>query len=256
MNVVEDKSGYVIWLVSAAEDTRNILDTHAGGREIHIQPLLELPPAGFSLYREDPLACPINCRRILRTADLRTLREYFPGSVGVRVLVSGFVIILFEDKKTMQKCWELGTVEAIGGQRPGYLIASYEATSDRIAPGYSIADRPDEFMANQGCLGLRLCLPHGQHAITTTTHCFVQISSNPSPLRMRLAEWYISIRNALGRFRPIPTTTDIPAITETRQKGANTSLGTNVWLAGTNRKVIIKYVSCQKFSLTQYRLEP
>lgn len=108
MDVVEVKYGYVIRLVSAAEDTKNILNTHAGGREMHFQPLSDISPADFSLYREYPLICPINCRRVLRTADLRSSHGYFPGSVGVRALISGF---LLGDKKHMQKCSELGTVE-------------------------------------------------------------------------------------------------------------------------------------------------
>lgn len=218
VDVVEDQSGYSIWLVSAAEDTSSVVDTHAGGREIHIQPVLEAPPPNIAPFREDPLIHPINCRRILRTADLRIIRDYFPGSVGVRILVSGFVIVLFETRKSMEKCWELGTVGAIGGHRPGYLIASYVATSHQVAPGYSVADRPEEFMRNQGWLGLRIRLPSGQSAITTTTHAFVQILMNASSLRMRLIEWYLFVRKAWDKFKPARKTADSPAITAITRK--------------------------------------
>jgi hypothetical protein len=84
----------------------------------------------MSKFRDDPVL-PISCRRILKMNDLRTIRDYFPGSVGVRVLVGGFVLILFEDQKSMKRCWEMGAPESIGGQRPGYLVTRYEKTSDR-----------------------------------------------------------------------------------------------------------------------------
>lgn len=138
VNVVEDREGRVIWLLFARDVVTELWDTHAGGREIQVLPDHDLPPVSMSSmrFREDPLP-PINCRRILRTDELRTLRDYFPGSVGVRTLVSGFLFVLFDDKKSMKRCWELGSLESIGGQRPGYLVTHYEKTSDQVTTGYA-----------------------------------------------------------------------------------------------------------------------
>ena len=43
----------------------------------------------------------------------------------------------------MGKFWELGTVESVGGRRPGFVIVDYEMTSDPIAAGYSVSNKPN-----------------------------------------------------------------------------------------------------------------
>jgi hypothetical protein len=241
--VLEGDDGKPIWLVSGSAVSTALWDTHAAGREIHYLPDYDLPPANILNFREDPLTRRINCRRFLRSSDLTTIRDYFPGSVGARVLICGFILILFETQKAMQACMALGSVGSIGGQRPAYVLTHYKMTSDPIQSGYSVTTQPNDYMTNHGCLGLRVRLPGGQEAITTTTHAFVQCSTSSAPLRLRMAEWYLSIRTALTKFMPIKKFSAISAIAESRECGGNTSLGTKVWLAGTSHKVTTDVIS-------------
>jgi hypothetical protein len=80
--------------------------THAGGIEVHVMPDyfycitksgvvlhdVVMPPPAPDLIRRT-----INPRRILTSKDLDTIRLMFPGSVGVRVLVCGVLLVLYED---------------------------------------------------------------------------------------------------------------------------------------------------------------
>ena len=99
-------------------------------------------------------------------------------------------------------------------------------------------ESPDEFLTNHGCLGLRLRMPNGQEVITTTTHAFVKCVSSSSAMKLRVSEWYLSVRSALASFSPIRNNFGAPAIGESRQRGVNNSLKTIVWLAGIDRKII------------------
>ena len=182
--VHEGNDGHIIWLVLKVDNMTRIWDTHAAGRKIHIFPDFELPPLYMPRYRPDPLIGRINSRLILKPSDLRIIRDYFPGSVGVRVLICGSVLILFETRKAMKASWELGPMDTIGGQRIGFTTARYELTSNTIASGYAVTDKPDDFMRFQGCLGLHLRLPSGQEAITTSTHNFVKCLISSSKLRL------------------------------------------------------------------------
>lgn len=74
--------------------------------------------------------------------------------------------------------------------------------------------------------------------ITTTTHAFVKLCVNPSPLKIKLAEYYLAIRNKLASFRGPKEKGSEPAIAEIKKRNGNSPLGTVVWLAGTNIKVI------------------
>lgn len=73
--------------------------------------------------------------------------------------------------------------------------------------------------------------------ITTTTHAFVRLCVNPTPLKIKMAEYYISTRNKLASFRGAKAKGSEPAIAETRKRRGNSRLGTVVWLAGTNIRV-------------------
>lgn len=50
------------------------------------------------------------------------------------------------------------------------------------------------------------------------THAFVQLCVNPTPLRIKLAEYYIAIRNKLASFRGPKEKGSEPAIAETRHR--------------------------------------
>lgn len=244
VEVHQDYHGKEIWVIPAYENTIRLHDTHAGAREIHILPSSEIPPFNLPISRPDPLTRRINSRRLLRSEDLRRISVHFPGSVGVRVLICNFIIILFDSKRLMQICWGLGEVETVGGLRVRYSMLDYELTSDSIAgpnhpavgAGYSVANRADT-IESQGCLGLRLRMPSGQEAITVTTHAFVRCAVTKSPIRLRLSEWYLAARTALTSFKAVRRDPEAPAVVETRQQEGNTPLGKVVFLAGTSRRV-------------------
>ncbi|KAI9781204.1 MAG: hypothetical protein M1816_002464 [Peltula sp. TS41687] len=236
--VQEEPGAPSVWLVPVLENIR-LFDTHVGGREVHLLPRFELPPPGPGLpLLNDPIPRRINCRRMLNLEDLRIIRKTFPNSVGVRVLIAGYIIVLFENRKAMEACWQHGVVESIGCQNIGYDIADFRTTSAvAVGCGYAVADRPDEFGQSLGCLGLRLRLPGGKEVITTTTHAFVRLGKRRSSLWLQAAEWYLRLRSSLERFRPIKTELAVPAVAEARDRTGNTPLGKEVWLAGTNRKI-------------------
>lgn len=233
---VHEGSGRPIWVVDETNNFNSIKDTHAGDREIHLLPRPYSPPPNLP-FREDPINRLINCRRLLSNKDLRIIRNYFPGSSGVWTLICGFVYVLFPNEHNLKNCLAKGIVPSIGGQRARYLVPEYRSTAATVQSGYALSNKPEDFSTN-GCLGLRLRLRSGQEVITTTTHAFVRLCVNPTPFKIKLAEYYIAIRNKLTFFLGDKEKGSEPAIAETRKRKGNSPLGTVLWLAGTNIRVI------------------
>lgn len=229
---VHEGSGLPIWIVDDVNNFSKDQNTYAEDREIHLLPeshtvLLHLP------FREDPIARLINCRRLLSNKHLPIIRDYFPGSSGGWILICGFVYTLFPNKHNLKHCLAKGVVPSIGGQRARYLVREYRSTAPTVQSGQALSNKPEDF-GTHGCLGLRLRLQSGQEVTTTTIHAFVRLCVNPTPLRIKLAEYYIAIRNKLASFRKGSE----PAIAETRKRRGNSPLSTVVWLAGTDIPVI------------------
>ncbi|MCJ1349457.1 hypothetical protein MMC31_007697 [Peltigera leucophlebia] len=233
--LVHEGSGRPIWIVSDVEHFSKVQDTHAGGREIHLLPEPYTPRPHLP-FREDPIARLINCRLLLRKEDLRTIRDYFLGSSGVRVLICEFIYVLFLNQENLNSSLAKGIVPSIGGQRARFLVSEYRSTADTVPSGHALSNKAQDFSTN-GCLGLRLRLQSGQEVITTTTHAFVRLCTSPTPLKIKMAEYYVYMRNKLASFRGAKDGGSEPAIAETRKRRGNSPLGTNVWLAGTNIRV-------------------
>lgn len=258
VHVVEERlDGRLIWVIYSW-DASKIHHTHAGGREIHVVPRFEMPTLSlvYSLnFRPRPLKKTINCREFLTQSDLEALQTYFPGSVGVRVLIAGWVVILFNDMSTMETCWKLGNVEEIGLHRVGYDLAEYNTTADIVKTGHGVTAKPDEFNSHAS-LGLRLRLPCGTEAITTVTHAFVKTASpTMSSMRRRVSEWILTARATLLSLRPIPRRPIIPAVVETRAHHGNSPIGKAVWLAGTSTKVCTPSIREEKIASTNLDLD-
>lgn len=232
---VHEQSGKTIWLVSPTNNLTPLRDTHAAGREIHIFPKFELPPPHFR-FREDPVCRTIFCRGLLSDEDIRIIREYFPGSVGARVLICGFLVILFDNKKALQKSWEQGVVNYVGSLAVKYAIRDYMMACDEVPSRHASINRPDGFGENS-CLGLRLRMENGIEAITTATHSFVKFPTGPSATRARLFDFTGSICSALARFRLTRKTNSKPAMAQREKRRRNTSLGAEVWMDETSDKV-------------------
>lgn len=232
---VHEQSGKTMWLVSPTNNSTPLRDTHAAGREIHIFPKFELPPPDCR-FREDPVCRAIYCRGLLSDEDVRIIREYFPGSVGARVLICGFLVILFDHKKALKKSWEQGVVNYVGSLAVKYAIRDYMTACDVISSRHASMNRPDGLGENS-CLGLRLRLENGIEAITTATHSFVRFPTGPSATRARLLGWTGSVCSALARFCLIRTTKSKPALAQRQRRRCNTSVGVEVWMDETSDKV-------------------
>lgn len=232
---VHEQSGKTIWLVSPTNNSTPLRDTHAAGREIHVFPKFELPPADCR-FREDPVCRTIFCRGLLSDEDTRIIREYFPGSVGARVLICGFLVILFDHKKALKKSWQQGVVNYVGSLAVKYAIRDYMTACDVIPSRHASINRPDGLGENS-CLGLRLRLENGIEAITTATHSFVRFPTGPSATRARLLDWTGSICSALARFCLTRRTDSKPALAQRERRRCNTSLGAEVWMDETSDKV-------------------
>ncbi|KAL1988546.1 hypothetical protein VTN96DRAFT_8941 [Rasamsonia emersonii] len=121
---VHEHDGRLVWVVPTS-NAYDVLDTHAAGREILRSPLFEMQPRQTGApIREDPFPQPINCRSVLAPEVVYRILAFFPGSVGMYVLVFGFMIIHFRDRKAMEECWGLGNVNEVGGLSVGYGILS------------------------------------------------------------------------------------------------------------------------------------
>lgn len=237
VHVHDDVDGTSVWLVPVTDEPR-LFHTHAGGREIHYFPWHTTDPAYSptnTLYN-DPLTHRINIRRLLNAHDLSILRDIYPEAIGVRILVTGFVIFLFKSRRAMERAWNHKTFEMIGGRRVGYDVFESCVTSRQIAYGDSVSERPEDYSINQGCLGLRLKLPSGEEVVTTTTHAFVKCR-RPGRVASQIADWYVYIRDCLKSFRPVKPEAAVPAAFTTLARPGNSPLGKTIWIAGTNHKV-------------------
>jgi hypothetical protein len=196
-----DRNRPSVWLVPEVNSVR-LFDTHAGGLMIHYMPRVYKPVPWTCPYIQDPIARKINPRRFLTAEDIRSIRNIFPSSIGVRVLISGWVVIHFEDVKTMESAWESGFPDTVGALRVGCMVTRFVPS---FPVGYGHAINSDARGGEEGCLGLRLTLPSGQEVITTTMHAFVKLMNSKNSFRLRISEWYLKLRNALRTSKPIPS---------------------------------------------------
>jgi hypothetical protein len=233
----EEISGKVIWMIPIVESFR-VGQTHAGNREIHIAP---------AAYKPDPLEhlIPRPCygitrlihpRRMLTAHDISTLRSFFPGSIGIRVLISGFAIFLFRNVEEMREAWNSGCPPEIGGLNVGYDVVTVVPTA--VASGHDIADSAESF-SPRGCIGLRIKQPNGTDALTTVTHGFVKLPSHPR-IFLRMADWYMRVKDQLSKFIYRGAGTMSGEVESKGKPAGNSPLGKEVYIAGTQQKVCRK----------------
>lgn len=234
---VTEGSRNCIWVVMIPTAHNEIKSTHAGNREIHIIPKIERPnPLVYLLGTLDLVGRRINPRRMLTPHDLNAIRSMFPTAVGVRILIAGWAIVLFNSKSSLYAAWKDGIADTIGELSVCYDILDHTPTIATTMAGCAVADKPENYNTH-GALGLRVKLANGVEAITTVTHGFVQLPYW-SPMILRVADWILRAKKALSNFRPMKPTNAEPA--EVTMKGeaiGNSPLGHEVWLAGTNQLV-------------------
>ncbi len=242
--LVREEHGFpTVWLIQA-EPGMTPADTHVAGREVHyINADCEPPPCNaFGIMFEDPIHRRINSRRVLTTSDVLYIRTRYPKCVGIRLLIAGFVVLLFENRKAIRDSWfSTGIMEEMGCLRLYYAVARYSHTTTAAAvSGQGVVDHPTDSNATS-CLGLRLILPTGIKVATTNTHTFVKLSNIRRPLRLRLSDWCIKAINAFPSFRLLKRASDESATREVTLSKANakyTPIGKQVWVAGSNEKVL------------------
>lgn len=138
-------------------------------------------------------------------SGLGGLRELFPRAVGVEVLDSGFMLVLFgclSDVKNI--CLTVGPLE-IGDLLVLFDVAGYECTTAPTGPGTGLStDKSEGHQSRAECLGLELGLQDGLSAITTVTHAFVKVPepSIRAQIITRLRRLYGKVKTAFMRYRP------------------------------------------------------
>lgn len=179
----------------------------------------------------------INPRRLLTASQLDGLREVFPQAVGARVLVAGFLVVLFESLCDITQAYHQNWAMEVGGLRVVYDLVAAEVTASTIESGYEVSISPNSLQST-GCLGLRLRMTDGVDVITTVTHGFVRHPS-ASRLTQTVCDWILRAKSAIGRFRnPFsPRPAETPAGGISRSGNSNSPIGKHVWLATEARKV-------------------
>lgn len=67
----------------------------------------------------------IEPRRFLTSCNIAAVREAYPTSVGARVFIAGYFIILFRNRREMQHACDNGWSYRVGGLRPGADIVDF-----------------------------------------------------------------------------------------------------------------------------------
>jgi hypothetical protein len=184
----------------------------------------------------------INPRKLLSPAQLDGLREIFPTAVGARVLVTGFLVVLFKSLCDIQAVYDRDWVMEVGGLRTVYDKLRLEASADTLISGTEGSEQPESFHGF-GCLGLRLRMADGTEAITTITHGFVK-NPQPSCVTMMFADWFLRTKNSLSRFLRPPPQSEACATGVVRNTQGNSPIGKEVWVSMEKKRVSLLRAFC------------
>lgn len=228
--------GRFIWVVMM-NSYFLVQSTHAGGREIHVVPAMQHPnPQIYQQNQQDRIGRRVNPRLMLTAHDINAIRTMYPNSIGIRILIAGWAVVLFASKDEMIAGWRQGIPDTIGDLYVGYDINEVTPTTATTTAGYAVSGARESF-DSLGALGLRLKMRNGLEAITTVTHGFVNRPER-APILLRVADWLLRAKEAITRYRTIKPSETFPAqVTMREQVTGNSPLGKEVWLAGTDQRV-------------------
>ena len=221
-----------MWLIPVQSGLQEDLPLYIAGREVHCLISLRheahvVAASPYTRLRET-LIDGLHPRKIATEVQLDSLRLAFPDAIGVRILVSGQLVVLYASKNDMRRQDYLGNWSNLGVFTVRAEIAHHQPTAD-VSYGTPASPPPSVWGATV-CLGLKLLLPDGSQAITVPTHGFVAFP-RPSGLHRRALDWYAWIRRGLqslrGATEPSALVTSMNRIT---QPGPNASVGKNVRL--------------------------
>lgn len=237
--LVEESTDKWIWVIRPSSSPKMAIGTHAGGLEIHVQPrgCIERTTTIWPKLQPDPLSVVLNPRKFLSQDDLHLLREMFPCALGVRVFVSGCMVILFKSRDDVENSWlRDGVADSYGSLRLIYDILQDEATRNVVPRGAAITARSD-CVDGYAALGLKLRFPSGEEAITVPTHAFVTLRPMLPTTLLRINDWYQHIKRKMARYLPVRKGSSVPAVgTARHQSTGNSPLGRYVYLAGESQQ--------------------
>lgn len=244
--VSESVFGEPVWLVCSPLAASQ--SVYAGGRPIHYY------PGDYTLETSYDLITPrspekynqhfdrfINPRRFLTPADLDSLRELFPEAVGVHLLIAGFLIILFEEKRHVHDAYNDVWPLELAGLQVFFHLTHYSFTTAPVESGNILKETFNQKNnAFAGCLGLKLKLQNGYTAVTTVSHGFVR---NPNPSMfdkgLQVCEMIVDqMKQTLRRFLPFRAGEHDRALVMAKETLTdNNPVGKQVLLAVSNRTV-------------------
>ncbi|KAK2803347.1 hypothetical protein FQN50_007006 [Emmonsiellopsis sp. PD_5] len=230
-------SGKVIWMVFIVEELR-LSHTHAAGREIHIGPEIYYTPDPLQHLIPRPILIPrmIYPRRMLTDLDISTLLSFYPDSVGIRIYITGFAVVLFRNTTAMKNAWKAGNPCDIGGLDVVYDTVNTKAAAVTVQSGRDISAKPG-FFSSYGCLGLRIKGQSGTEAVTAVTHAFVKLPKK-GWMSSKLADWLLKAKEKLSIFKTLKAGGVMPGEVESRDNlSGNLPLGKSVYIAGEAEKV-------------------
>jgi hypothetical protein len=242
--LVEESEQRRIWVSSPNLDETTPISTHAGGLEIHLMPgrFTERITTVWPRFQFDPIGTIINPRKFLSRDHLHRLREMFPTSIGVRLFISGFVVVLFKSHAEIESSWRHdGFASTFGTLRLYYDVLEDTPSQRVVLKGAAITATPASTEAYV-TLGLKLRFPAGEEAITVPTHAFVALQEARRAPLLRLAHWYHHIKVKLARLSLVKSGLALPAIGSARQQQMeNSPIGKRVFLAGHLQQVSMPY---------------
>lgn len=127
-----------MWVVWETNNT-TIAPTHVAGRELHIVPRFGRCWSDRAVL-PDPIARRINPRRCLLRENLNAIREKFPKAIGIRILISGFALLVYHNVDDIHANWNGGVPGSLGGLFVGYMIKTLNpSVANKQDAGYYLA---------------------------------------------------------------------------------------------------------------------
>ena len=235
----ESGHGKWIWIVRPTQSS-GIIGSHAGDREIHVQPCFK--SYGYGTQKNphiipDPLDRAISPRELLKDDELNKVRALYHQAVGLDILICGRALVLFKTEQNMLNAWNNGIPTTIGGIPVGYMVMNSEPSAAPLQPNNAVSSAPDNGRPTSA-LGLKIRLPDGTEAITTETHGFVKLVREKRHPFIGAAGGYMKVKSALSKFRPTQNSSaESDHLSATGKQLENSPIGKAVYLTGANTMV-------------------
>lgn len=147
------------------------------------------------------------------------------------MLISGFIIILFKNRKDIEASWLEGCVPSFGLLRLGYDVAVHYPAKTVVDSGNAVADSPEQ-MNSVTPLGLKVKLQDASQGIVVPTHAFVDVKTPQENIARKETGWLARIQSILSRAASMK-------IKDCIKMGSkeNSPLGKSVWFVAEPKEV-------------------